>query len=90
MDLFYRLNVIPLRVPPLRERPEDVPALARWFLEEIAARGGRRPREIDDEALRVLSGLPFPGNELKLGVLTALVGGPFFLWLIVAYRRRRP
>ena len=51
-DLFYRLNVIPFFVPPLRERKEDVPLLARHFLKEFAAAYGRRPREITDEAIR--------------------------------------
>ncbi len=51
-----------------------------------SALGGAVLMLLADIAVR----LPFPGNELKLGVLTALVGGPFFLWLIVAYRRRLP
>jgi two-component system nitrogen regulation response regulator NtrX len=66
VDLFYRLNVVPLRVPALRERPEDVPLLARHFLSEIAERNGRRPREIEPEALELLSSLPFPGNVRQL------------------------
>src|SRR5205085_10069117 len=48
-DLFYRLNVIPFYVPPLRERKEDIPLLARHFLKEFSAAYGRRPREITDE-----------------------------------------
>lgn len=51
-----------------------------------SALGGAILMVLADIAVR----LPFPGNELKLGVLTALVGGPFFLWLIIAYRRRLP
>jgi two-component system nitrogen regulation response regulator NtrX len=66
MDLFYRLNVVPLRVPPLRERAEDVPLLARHFLAQIAARTGRRPRELEPEALACLRGLPYPGNVRQL------------------------
>jgi len=66
MDLFYRLDVVPLRVPPLRERAEDVPPLARHFLAQIAARTGRRPREIEPEALSLLCGLPYPGNVRQL------------------------
>jgi two-component system nitrogen regulation response regulator NtrX len=66
VDLFYRLNVVPLRVPALRERAEDVPLLARHFLAAIAARTGRRPREIEPAALEYLRGLAFPGNVRQL------------------------
>jgi len=66
MDLFYRLNVVPLRIPPLRERLEDVPELVRRFLEDIAERGGRRPRGIGDAAVAFLGTLPFPGNVRQL------------------------
>lgn len=66
MDLFYRLNVVPLRVPPLRERPEDIPVLAHHFLAEIAERAGRLPGKIEDDALELLRGLPFPGNVRQL------------------------
>jgi two-component system nitrogen regulation response regulator NtrX len=66
VDLFYRLNVVPLRVPPLRERAQDVPLLARHFLAAIAARTGRRPREIEPAALEYLRGLPYPGNVRQL------------------------
>jgi two-component system nitrogen regulation response regulator NtrX len=66
MDLFYRLNVVPLRVPALRERPEDVPELAAHFLAEIAARTGRRPRTIEPDALTLLRSLPYPGNVRQL------------------------
>jgi DNA-binding NtrC family response regulator len=66
MDLFYRLNVVPLRVPALRERPEDVGPLAEHFLREIGGREGRRPAEIEPEAIAYLRGLPFPGNVRQL------------------------
>ncbi len=66
MDLFYRLNVVPLRIPPLRERPEDVPLLARHFLAQIAARTGRRPRALEPDALACLCALPYPGNVRQL------------------------
>src|SRR5206468_7056637 len=65
-DLFFRLNVIPFRVPPLRERREDVPLLARHFIAEIAAEYGRRPKELSAEALAVLVGLSWPGNVREL------------------------
>jgi len=66
MDLFYRLNVVPLRVPALRERPGDVPELAAHFLSEIGARSGRRPRDLEPEALELLRTLPYPGNVRQL------------------------
>ena len=65
-DLFYRLNVIPFLVPPLREHKEDVPLLARHFLKEFAAAYGRRPREITDEAVDTLLRYTWPGNVREL------------------------
>jgi two-component system nitrogen regulation response regulator NtrX len=65
-DLFYRLNVIPFYVPPLRERKEDVPLLARHFLKEFSATYGRRPREITDEAIDTLMRYSWPGNIREL------------------------
>src|SRR5713101_2319761 len=53
-DLFYRLNVIPFHVPPLRERKEDIPALSAFFLEEFARAYGRKPKELTPQALAVL------------------------------------
>jgi two-component system, NtrC family, nitrogen regulation response regulator NtrX len=65
-DLFYRLNVIPFYVPPLRERKEDIPLLARHFLKEFSAAYGRRPREITDEAVETLMRYSWPGNVREL------------------------
>jgi two-component system nitrogen regulation response regulator NtrX len=65
-DLYFRLNVIPFRVPPLRERREDIPVLARHFIEVLSAEHGRRPKPITPEALEVLSRLPWPGNVREL------------------------
>lgn len=65
-DLFYRLNVIPFYVPPLRERQEDVPLLARFFLKEFSAAYGRRPREITDDAIDTLMRYSWPGNIREL------------------------
>jgi len=65
-DLFYRLNVIPFSVPPLREHKEDVPLLARHFLKEFSAAYGRRSREITDDAIEVLSRYAWPGNVREL------------------------
>ena len=66
MDLFYRLNVLPLRVPALRERLEDVPQLARHFLGLIAQRSGRRPRDLDPGAVELLRSHSYPGNVREL------------------------
>jgi two-component system nitrogen regulation response regulator NtrX len=65
-DLFYRLNVIPFTVPALRERIEDIPILTRHFLNEFAAAYGRKPKEISDAALAVLTKYSWPGNVREL------------------------
>ena len=65
-DLFYRLNVIPFSVPPLRERKEDVVLLARHFLKEFSAAYGRRQREITDDAVETLMRYAWPGNVREL------------------------
>lgn len=65
-DLFYRLNVIPFYVPPLRERTEDIPLLARHFLKEFSAAYGRRPREITNDAIDALMRYSWPGNVREL------------------------
>ena len=65
-DLFFRLNVIPIFVPPLRTRGEDVPLLARHFLAEYAREYGHRIKELDDAALTVLRAHDWPGNVREL------------------------
>jgi two-component system, NtrC family, nitrogen regulation response regulator NtrX len=65
-DLFYRLNVIPFYVPPLRERKEDVPLIARYFLKEFSQTYNRRPREIADDAIETLLRYTWPGNVREL------------------------
>ncbi|MDT5156796.1 MAG: hypothetical protein QOH51_1153 [Acidobacteriota bacterium] len=65
-DLFYRLNVVPIRVPPLRERREDVVPLAEKFLLAYAAKHGRPSRRFDAGALAALSSYDFPGNVREL------------------------
>ncbi|WP_374673335.1 nitrogen regulation protein NR(I) [Ideonella sp.] len=65
-DLFHRLNVIRLRLPPLRERADDVPALARFFLAKSAKELGVEPKRISDEALAVMKTFEFPGNVRQL------------------------
>lgn len=66
-DLFYRLNVLELRMPTLRERAEDVPVLAGVLLEQLAARyGDPRPKRLTRQALQQLCAYPFPGNVREL------------------------
>ncbi len=65
-DLFYRLNVIPFYVPPLRERLEDVPLLAEHFLEEFTTAYGRKRKEMTPEAYDLLKGYHWPGNVREL------------------------
>ncbi len=65
-DLFYRLNVIPIHVLPLRERKEDIPLLARHFLKEFALIHGRPVRDLSPQALPVLLGYLWPGNVREL------------------------
>lgn len=65
-DLYYRLNVVPITVPPLRERREDIELLVVYFLQQFAQRDGLPQRSITDEALRRLTELDWPGNVREL------------------------
>jgi two-component system, NtrC family, nitrogen regulation response regulator NtrX len=65
-DMFYRLNVIPFFVPPLREHPEDIPALANHFLNEFARAYGRRAKHFSESALQLLARYRWPGNVREL------------------------
>ena len=65
-DLFYRLNVIPFTVPPLRERAEDIPILASHFLSEFARAYGRKPKQLTDDAVAALMDHHWPGNVREL------------------------
>jgi two-component system nitrogen regulation response regulator NtrX len=65
-DLFYRLNVVPFSVPPLRERKQDIPPLVREFLREFGRQYGRPRMEISEEALEVLAQHSWPGNVREL------------------------
>lgn len=65
-DLFYRLNTIPIRLPPLRERPDDLPELCDHLVAKIAARLGRPPVPVGEEVLGTLAGHAFPGNVREL------------------------
>ena len=74
-DLFYRLNVIAIRIPPLRQRREDIPLLARAFVERLSKEIGRDVGEVSESALKVLMDQEWPGNvrELENAVERAIV-----------------
>jgi len=74
-DLFYRLHVFPILVPPLRQRPEDIPELTRHFLARFAAEEGKQVRGVSGEALRLLAAFRWPGNvrQLENAVFRAVV-----------------
>jgi two-component system response regulator AtoC len=65
-DLYYRLNVLPVKIPPLRERTEDIPALAEFFVADCAASMSKRFKSLDKEALDALCGYRWPGNIREL------------------------
>jgi two-component system, NtrC family, nitrogen regulation response regulator NtrX len=65
-DLFYRLNVVPIRVPPLRERRDDIPALAEYFLLDFCSRNNFKPRTVAAEVIAVLQEYAWPGNAREL------------------------
>ena len=65
-DLYYRINVIPIQLPPLRERREDIPLLAAHFLEKHSARSGKSVRSISQEATDLLAAHAWPGNVREL------------------------
>jgi two-component system nitrogen regulation response regulator NtrX len=82
-DLYYRLNVIPLEVPPLRERIDDIPRLVRHFLQEFSSEYGQKPKTIEDDALKLFVKYPWPGNvrELRNFIerLIIMVPGPVLI-----------
>lgn len=65
-DLYYRLNVVPIEIPPLRERKEDIPYLARHFVEKLGPETGDRVFDISDAAIDKLAGYSWPGNVREL------------------------
>jgi len=74
-DLWYRLKVFPITVPPLRERREDIPLLITWFIEQLSRKLGKSGIEISKEAMRALQDYLWPGNvrELKHMIEVALI-----------------
>jgi two-component system nitrogen regulation response regulator NtrX len=65
-DLYYRLRVVPIHVPPLRERPEDIRPLAEYFLEDFCRRNNFKPKRIKDDVWAILEGYRWPGNVREL------------------------
>jgi formate hydrogenlyase transcriptional activator len=65
-DLYYRLNVFPIRIPPLRERPEDIPLLVRYFTQKYARRMEKQIESIPADAMKKLSSSHWPGNIREL------------------------
>ncbi|HEY3255577.1 MAG TPA: sigma 54-interacting transcriptional regulator [Polyangiaceae bacterium] len=90
-DLFYRLNVVPLRAPALRERAADIPLLAMFFVQKLAARMGKKIAKIGEEALTQLVRYPWPGNirELQNVIERAVILSPGST-LVLAEELRAP
>jgi two-component system nitrogen regulation response regulator NtrX len=65
-DLYYRVSVVPIRVPALRERPKDVRLLAEYFLVDFCARNNFRPKVIEPDVYPILENYPWPGNAREL------------------------
>lgn len=65
-DLYYRLNVVPIRVPALRDRPEDVRPLAEYFLADFCSRNNFKPKQIEDDVFATLEAYAWPGNAREL------------------------
>jgi transcriptional regulator with GAF, ATPase, and Fis domain len=68
-DLYYRLSVFPIVIPPLRDRPSDIRAFAEYFAERAAGRFGLRPVPVSDEDVRLLSDYRWPGNVREIGAV---------------------
>src|SRR2546425_2353109 len=65
-DLYYRLNIFPIRIPPLRERREDIPLLVEYFVEKYARRMGKQVKTIPTATMQKLVDWPWPGNVREL------------------------
>ena len=74
-DLYYRLNVFPIAVPPLRERPEDIPPLVRYFAQKFARGMNKRIETIPADVMAALAGYPWPGNvrEIENAIERAMI-----------------
>jgi formate hydrogenlyase transcriptional activator len=65
-DLFYRLNVFPIEIPPLRGRREDIPLLVEYFIDRYARKSGKRIKGVNKKTLKLLESYPWPGNIREL------------------------
>ena len=65
-DLWYRLHIFPITLPPLRQRPEDIPQLARYFLNRVAKKLGKNIQKIPSKVMQALQHYPWPGNVREL------------------------
>jgi formate hydrogenlyase transcriptional activator len=65
-DLFYRFNVFPIEIPPLRERKEDIPVLVKYFMDRYASKAGKAIRRVNKKSLELLQSYPWPGNIREL------------------------
>jgi transcriptional regulator with GAF, ATPase, and Fis domain len=90
-DLFYRLNVVPLRVPALRERTSDIPLLVTFFVQKCAAKLGKQIKSVSDEAMQQLASYSWPGNvrELQNVIERAVILSPGNT-LVLAEKLRAP
>jgi formate hydrogenlyase transcriptional activator len=81
-DLYYRLNVFPIRIPPLRERREDIPVLARYFAQNFSQRMQKQIETIPTATIRALTEWDWPGNVRELGnfIEYLLITAPQYCW----------
>jgi PAS domain S-box-containing protein len=90
-DLFYRLNVFPIEVPPLRKRREDIPMLVEYFVKRYAEKAGKQIRKIDNKTLELCQSYPWPGNIRELQNIVErsviLCGGDTF-WIEKSWMAR--
>src|SRR5262249_59174522 len=90
-DLFYRLNVVPMRIPPLRERVSDLPLLVTFFVQKCAAKLGKQIKSVSEEAMQQLTSYTWPGNvrELQNVIERAVILSPGNT-LVLAEKLRAP